>query len=739
MTNHRVTSPEGEIFELIDEDAMPSRTPVEPGEHLERLWSTKEGNVFVCADAEGNINPSTSALAGMYCRDTRHLSEFMFLVNGRIPTLLSTSAERVFMSHVDLTNPELAAGRVGEQNVPPQTVNVRRVRVVRDRLHERIRVRNYHNEPVQIRLTMTFGADFADILQVRGTEPTRRGRRTRPKVLPGGGIVFAYDGADGQFRETRIQLDPAPEKAEIREDRVVAFWRLRLEPGEMQLLWATVEPRSGGVHLPSVTFDAAANDLRRSYDAWDRSCTQVTTSSQVFDGLLARGRRDLRALRTPTEHGDILAAGIPWYVAPFGRDSLLAAHQTLMVNPDLARSTLSVLAAYQGTKVDAERDEEPGKILHELRQGELSRSGSLPSAPSYSTVDATPLWLLLLGTYWRWTADEDFCRSMLPQVDRALTWMDEYGDRDGDGLLEYQSSAARGLRHHGWKDSDGAVVHPDGTPVEGPVALAEVQGYAYLARQRIADLLEALGQRDRAASLRARAAETRKQFNELFWVESEQYFALALDGDKRPVGTVTSNPAHALYCDVVDPDKAALMARRLLSPDMFSGWGIRTMSKTMAAYNPMSHHNGSVWPHDNAIIAAGLKRYGFATSANRVATAMLDVAASYEDLRLPELFCGFTRRTRSRPVAYPVASSPQAWAAGAPFMLLQTMLGLSARAPEKLLTVNNPRLPRWLQTVELRNLRVGDAKLSLLFTRRGDNTGFSLLDRDGDVRVLMQD
>jgi glycogen debranching enzyme len=481
------------------------------------------------------------------------------------------------------------------------------------------------------------------------------------------------------------------------------------------------------------------HDLRRSYESWERACTRVWTDNELYNSLLSRGLRDLRALLTPTRHGSLVAAGIPWFVAPFGRDSLLTCHQTLMLNPDLTRTTLEVLAAFQADEVDEWRDAQPGKILHELRQGELAGAGIIPHTPYYGSIDSTPLWLLLVGTYYRWTGDLEFCRDLLPNIERALAWIADYGDLDGDGFLEYQRSSPRGLVNQGWKDSHDSVVHVDGKLAEGPIALAEVQAYVYLAKQRMAEVFEALGNAPRAASLRQEATELRTAFNERFWVESEQFYAMALDGEKRQVASISSNPAHGLYCGIVDPDMAGPMARRLLAPDMFSGWGVRTLSKSAAAYNPMSYHNGSIWPHDNAIIGAGLKRYGFAKATNRLATAMFEMAVTVDDMRLPELFCGFTRRSPNRPVAYPVACSPQAWAAGAPFLLLQAMLGISADAPANTINVNKPHLPGWLNTVELHDLRIGGSTVSIVFQRQGETTGFSLLDKDGDVRVLMEE
>jgi glycogen debranching enzyme len=435
----------------------------------------------------------------------------------------------------------------------------------------------------------------------------------------------------------------------------------------------------------------------------------------------------------------VLAAGIPWYVTVFGRDALIASHQLLMVNTRPARDALELLAAKQGTAVDDWRDEQPGKILHEIRQGELARAGIVPHTPYFGSVDATPWFVIVYAQHFRWTGDVAFAEKLLPAAEAALAWIDKDGDADGDGFVEYLCRSPRGIRNQGWKDSHDSVVHADGRLAEPPIALSEVQAYVYLAKERMGDVYRALGRPEDARRLEDEAEALKRRFNEAFWMDDEKYFAEALDADKRQVRTVTSNPGHALYCGIVDEEKATPLAKRLLSPDMFSGWGVRTMSKAAAAYNPMSYHNGSVWPHDNALIAAGLKRYGFARSTNRVATALFDAAVQADYLRLPELFCGFTRRTPNRPVSYPIACSPQAWAAGSPYLMLQAMLGISARAHQNLLTVNLPHLPTWLNTVEVRNLAVGDSRISVVFRREGEITSFSLLAREGDVRVVMEE
>jgi glycogen debranching enzyme len=695
-----------------------------------RVLSVKEGDTFIYSGVNGDLDERYGH--GFYHLDTRYLSHLELELSGRSPILLSSSAERAFMAHIDLTNPELSP-----EHVPQQSINVRRVRVVLGRLFERIRVKNYNPFPVSLTMALTLGADFADVFEVRGLHATRG--HAGPPHLDQSEVVFTYRGVDGVDRRTVVSFSPLPDGTLVDGDRVRVEFRLPLDAHETRLVAMTVEPVVGQDGPPPVEFDQAVHRLRRSYEEWEARCTQIVTDNELFNGLLARGLRDLRALEMTTEAGRVIAAGIPWYVAVFGRDAILTAHQLLPVNPRVARDTLRLLAAHQGTKDDPWRDEEPGKILHEIRRGDLAEAGVIPHSPYYGSVDATPLFVFLFAQLFRWTGDRDLAKELLPNVQAALEWIDRYGDLDGDGFVEYRSRSPRGIANQGWKDSYDAIVHADGRPAPVPIALVEVQGYVYMAKVRVADVFEALGDPDTAERLRREAAELRARFDRAFWMEDHRYFALALDGDKRQVATISSNPGQCLYADILEPERAEHVARRLLQPDLFSGWGIRTLSKTAQSYNPMSYHNGSVWPHDNALIAAGLKRYGFVRATNRVATAVFDTALHADDLRLDELFCGFTRRTPNRPVAYPVACSPQGWAAGAPLLLLQAILGLSARAHENLITINKPHLPPWLNVVELRNLRVGDSSVSLVFRREGEITGFSLVERTGDVRVLMEE
>jgi glycogen debranching enzyme len=724
--------------EELQREPSQAGAPVLVTDLASKTLAVKEGETFLYCDLEGNLDHGGDYGLGLYHRDTRFLSEFRMTVSGRDPVLLSSSSERAYMSHVDLTNPDLYEGDA--VMVPQQTLNIRRIRAINGRLFERVRVKNYNGHAISLDLAFSLAADFADIFEVRGMVREEHGELEAP-VVNDRVVDFAHLGRDGVRRLTRIEFASTPDRIDEEDDgTVTATFRLHLGPYQTRMLGLTVDPITDGVEPAPLEFDVAVHDLRRSYEDWERDSTQVVTDNELFDQLLERSIRDVRALSTRTTDGHLmLAAGIPWYVTLFGRDALIAAHQLLSVNPTLARDTLELLARHQGRREDPWRDEEPGKILHEIRHGELAGAGDIPHTPYFGSIDATPWFLILYGAHLRWTGDLDVARALLPNAEAALGWIDEYGDRDGDGFVEYQTRSPGGIRNQGWKDSHDAIVHADGRMAETPIALAEVQAYVYLAKLRMADVYEALGQEQRAEFLRGQAHELRRRFNDAFWMDDEQYFAGALDRDKRQVRTVMSNPGHALYCDIADPDKARAMAKRLLAPDMFSGWGVRTMSKSAAGYNPMSYHNGSVWPHDNALIAAGLKRYGFVRSTNRVATALFDAAIHADYLRLPELFCGFTRRSPNRPVSYPVACSPQAWAAGAPFLMLQAMLGISARAERNLLTVNEPHLPSWLHTVELRNLRVGSSRITLLFRREGEITSFSLLQRDGDVRVVMEE
>jgi glycogen debranching enzyme len=477
-----------------------------------------------------------------------------------------------------------------------------------------------------------------------------------------------------------------------------------------------------------------------AYRAWERGTATAVSDHELFNLVLKRSVSDLRLLLNdgPGPGERYVAAGVPWFTTLFGRDALISAFQSLAFRPQLAVETLSVLAAHQATEDDPWRDAEPGKILHELRSGEMARTGELPHTPYYGSVDSTPLWLILLGATFEWTGDRGLVDRLWPNAMAALGWIDRYGDLDGDGFIEYQRRSERGLLNQGWKDSGDAVRDRHGQEMVGPIALAEVQGYVFDAKRRLAGLARMRGEDDLAARLDADAAALAARFEAAFWVEDQRFYAMALDGEKRSCDAIGSNPGQCLWSGIVSPERARDVIDRLLRPSMFSGWGIRTYAADQPGFNPIGYHTGTVWPHDTSLIAAGFKRYGFDDASNRLAGQMLEAAQRFPDYRLPELFCGFDRADSHTPVPYPVACSPQAWAAGSSFLFLETMLGLRAHADLGELELWHPHLPDWLGKVTLTDLRVGEASVDLLFHRWRGTTSAEVLRKVGDLNVTIR-
>ena len=477
-----------------------------------------------------------------------------------------------------------------------------------------------------------------------------------------------------------------------------------------------------------------------AYHAWERGTTKAVSDHELFNLVIKRSVSDLRLLvnEGPGPNERYVAAGVPWFSTLFGRDSLITAFQALAFRPQIAVETLQVLADHQATEIDDWRDAEPGKILHELRTGEMARSGELPHTPYFGSVDSTPLFLILLGATFDWTGDRAMVDRLWPNALAALSWIDTYGDRDGDGLVEYQRRSDGGLVNQGWKDSSDAIRDRTGREAVAPIALAEVQGYVFDGKRRMAGLARMRGEADLAARLDREAEALRVRFEEAFWVEDQRYYAMAVDGDKRVADAIGSNAGQCLWTGIVSPERAKDVMDRLLQPEMFSGWGIRTYASGQPGYNPIGYHTGTVWPHDTSLIAAGLKRYGFDDESNRLVSQVLEAAQRFPDYRLPELFCGFDKSDATTPVPYPVACSPQAWAAGASFLFLETMLGLRAHADRGELELTHPHLPDWLGKVTLTDLRVGDASVDLLFHRWRGTTSAEVLRKVGDVAVTIR-
>ncbi len=694
-------------------------------------------HTFLITAFDGDV-PAVDGRLGLYYRDTRHLGELELRLNGEPLQLLSSGDEDVYRTTAVLSNGYLRTA--DGQQVWPGTIGATRSRVVSHAVSEQLRLTNYGSSPLRLELSIQLGADFADLFEVRGFEFSRTGQMLAPQQEPDG-VLLRYQGGDGVRRSTRVSWDHAPDELTYPEPeapqtetpeagapppptRARLLWRLAIPPrGEwsLELSYAPLqEGPEGEARQPVRTHDGDMQQLASSYGDWGADSTRIQTDNEEFSRLLERSALDLRALTVTYSTGRLPVAGIPWYAVPFGRDSLITALQALCLQPELAAGTLRFLAAHQGERDDAWRDEEPGKIMHELRFGEMAGLRAVPHTPYYGTVDATPLFVMLFAQTVRWTGNRQLYEELIPSVRRALEWVDRWGDLDGDGYVEYRARSERGIRNQGWKDSGDSLLYPDGTLVEPPVALVEVQAYVHAAKSWLAPLAARMGDDELAARLEQEAAALRERFNRDFWVEGEGCYAQALDADKRAIQDVTSNAGHALIGGIAPAERAVQVARRLLAPDMASGWGVRTRSSSDPNYNPISYHNGSVWPHDNSLIVLGLAQSGLREEANQVAGQVFSAGRQFRLSRLPELYCGFApgETGLGRPADYPVSCSPQAWAAGSPYLFMQSILGLEPNALENTLRLR-PHMPEWLGCVEVRNLRVGEGRVHLRVSAGG--------------------
>ncbi|TYO99602.1 glycogen debranching enzyme [Geothermobacter ehrlichii] len=697
----------------------------------DRTRVLKQGETFAVHDCRGDIQPVGRGEQGLYHQGTRFLSRLEFFVNRQRPLILSSTVNnRNELLAVDLTNPDLV---LGDRQVPRGSLHLFRSKFLWNRCcFERLRLVNFAPDAVEIELCFRYAADFHDIFEVRGMRRRKHGRMESPKTGPDR-VTLPYLGLDGCRRRALLQFAPRPDRLSAEE----ASFRLRLAPHEERSIYLTVVCLVDEEDFDLPAFDRGFDASLKRLEGYRGKNCGIETSKQHFDEWLNRSLDDLNMLLTETPQGIYPYAGVPWYSTAFGRDGLITALQTLWLNPDIARGVLAFLAANQADSHHPKQDAEPGKILHETRQGEMAALDEIPFGRYYGSVDSTPLFVLLAGAWLRRTGDLDFVRQIWPQVKKAVDWIDRYGDIDGDGLIEYHRQSADGLVQQGWKDSWDSVFHADGRLAEGPIALCEVQGYVYAARLAAAEMAEQLGEREMSDIQRNRAERLRELFLRAFWNDELGCYALALDGEKRPCLIPSSNAGQSLFTGIAAPEHAERLAERLLQPDFFSGWGIRTIAEGVARYNPMSYHNGSVWPHDNALIALGLARYGKTRQALKIFSALYDLAMQVDLQRLPELFCGFRRLPGQGPVLYPLACSPQAWAAGAVFMLLQACLGLDIDARRRTVCFRHPVLPDFLDQVTLRDLRLAGGRISLRLTRYHDDVGINILERSGKIGVTV--
>jgi glycogen debranching enzyme len=682
--------------------------------------TTKASGVFVLCAPNGDIDNELNNGYGLFFHDTRFLEVAKLRINGQpLAVLLSNAEDNVFRAELTNADLELGHGKV----LAKDRIGIRRQREIGRTVRETIELANYSSEAVHLEVELEFAASFESMFVVRGADLGRRGRLHPPRWA-GKRLTFRYDGADHRRRTTKLTFSGPP----ARHKAGGTSFHVHLRPTTKTMITIAIEleDRGSGVLENQPTGKLSQSPLQT---------VRVETDNPLFDRILSRSFADLRMLLMREREETFFAAGVPWYVALFGRDSIITALETLLYDPSIAANTLTLLANYQGKRQDGWRDEEPGKIPHELRVGEMANLHEVPQTPYYGTVDATPLFVVLLAEYVRWTGDVDLWQRLRGNIDEALTWIDRYADHDGDGFTDYQSRSNKGMANHGWKDSGNSIRNRDGSLAIPPIALVEVQGYVYRAKRDAAWLFRQDGDTERASRLEFEANKLRRRFKTAYWLPGERYLAVALQRDGRQAESITSNPGQALWSGIVDRDHAAAVARRLLDKALFSGWGIRTMAAGEVAYNPIDYQVGSVWPHDNAMIVAGLKRYGFEAQALRVFSAIFEAATLFRDFRLPEVFAGFSRDEYNVPVRYPVACSPQAWAAGAIPFLLQTILGIIPDAPARQLHIQRPCLPSWLGSVVIHGIRVGDAQLDLRYERSGDTTLVALLDRKGDVTV----
>ncbi len=690
----------------------------------------KDHDTFAVLGHGSDINRSGRGEQGVYSHGTRFLSSLALFVDGRAPILLSsgTSSDNAALV-TQLVNPELSDG---ERETERGVLHFKRSSCVRgDCFYEELVVTSYAREPLPVRLCYRVAADFADVFEIRGIARLRRGERA-PVEVKGDSLRFGYRGLDEVRRTTTLHFSPAP----LELDEEGASFRLELEPRASARILLRACCQTGDDAVELLSWSAAVSDLSERRVAEEQNLCSVTSDNPLLNRWLERSTHDLAMLCTELSEGKLAYAGLPWFTTVFGRDAIFSALFALWHDPALARGTLRFLAATQAKTYDARRDAEPGKIIHEMRDGEMAALGEVPFGHYYGSVDATPLFVILAGAYYDATGDLDLIAELWPSVFRATAWIDVCGDLDGDGFVEYRGSS-EGLVNQGWKDSPRAIVHKDGSVAQGPIALAEVQAYAYAAKLHAARLANELGDRGQAEKLTRDASLLRAAFDKAFWSEELGSFALALDGNKNRCEVRSSNAAHCLAFPIARPDRADVLARTLVAPDMFSGWGVRTLSSREAAYNPTSHHNGAVWPHDSAVLALGLSRWGYTQLASRVTSALLDASAQLERNRLPELLCGFDRGADLAPTPFPSACSPQAWASSSAFALLSSTLGMRLEAANGRLLFQHPTLPAGVSELEIRNLRLGESRVDLFVHRQREHVGISVKRLDGDGEVVI--
>ncbi len=696
-----------------------------------KTFGLKDGDLFVILNPFGDINPSSiSPHEGLYRDDTRFLSRWELRINGDVPHLLSSTVKsNNLLFTADLTNPVIQREN---RHFRKDKIHIfRSVFLYHNTLYGKIRLINYDQAEVSFSLELYFDADFYDIFELRGVKRKRRGNR-ETSIIDNSSVIFRYNGIDGIRRYTRISFLNSP--AHIEQQRVC--YNITLQPKEHLEILFTVTADYEEFNKPLTAENAYQRALNERQQE-EQSTVSINTSNEHFNELLHRSKADICTMLTYTPYGNYYYAGIPWYCTTFGRDGIITALQCLWIAPQNARGVLNFLAANQAKEIDPKNDAEPGKIPHEMRSGEMARTEEVPFRRYYGTVDATPLFIVLAGEYFKRTGDMETIETLWPNIKAAMRWMIDYGDMDGDGFIEYYRHRPDGLENQGWKDSFDSVFHADGRLAKGPIALVEVQGYAYLAYNHIVHMARLLGDKDIQNEALKRAKELKNKFHRAFWSKRIGMYGIALDGEKRLCEVKTSNSGQVLLSGIASKRYARILARRLMDRSFFSGWGIRTVAKDQILYNPMSYHNGSVWPHDNSLIGWGLQRYDLKDEILKILSGLFDASLFVELRRLPELFCGFDRRPDEGPTLYPVACQPQAWASGAVFLLLQAAIGVEFEHQSHSVIFKSPRLPEYIDWIEIDGIGFHEGKVNLLLERYKDDVVVKVLKKEGDVNVII--
>lgn len=692
----------------------------------------KYGDTCGVFDWHGNILSAGFLAHGLYHKETRHLSRLVLKFENKPLELLSSTVKNknAFFA-VDLTNVDLSAD--GKIELPRGSLHFFRSKFIWEgACYERLRIMNFASSKVSLSLSYEYDADFVDIFEVRGSKREKRGQQQEPTVTPGG-VKFTYCGLDHVVRETRLNFFPQPLQISGKN----ANFEMDVQPRAEVFLYLDVCCDRREDCPPPRSYRQALSATKSLHETIDARLCRITSSNERFSDWLSRSESDLQMMTVGNPEGAYPYAGVPWFNTVFGRDGLITAYEVLWAEPALAKGVLQFLADTQGDSVIPEQDAEPGKILHELRKGEMAALKEIPFGRYYGSVDSTPLFVMLAAAYYERTGDLEFVRSIWTNIQRAIDWMDRYGDCDADGFLEYARHSGKGLVQQGWKDSHDSVFYEDGRLAEGPIALCEVQGYAYAAKKGAANLARKQGLAELADRLSEQASALQERFEQAFWVEELGTYAFALDGKKRQCRVTVSNPGHCLFTRIASPERARRVAEGLMYENLFSGWGIRTVGAREARYNPMSYHNGSVWPHDNALIAYGLAQYGYTIYALRLLESMFEASLHFEFQRLPELFCGFRRRIGDGPTLYPVACSPQSWAAAAVFMMLQASLGMTVCGAAPYIHFRDSHLPPAVDYIFVENLRVGESKVNFMVRRQAHGIGIEVIRREGELEVAV--